>query len=83
MFPSCRKDFLMMKPGRCCTWEVTLFKSSGLRLFFMVPRAWTDSYLPLNVSVPADITRVMIGRIELVTPAQRQGSAADRTDFDQ
>jgi hypothetical protein len=53
------------------TWELSYFKSSGMRIFFMVPREWTDAYLPLTVSVPAQITRVMVGRIELVTPAQR------------
>ena len=42
-----------------------------MRVFFLVPRAWTDRYLPLSVSVPAQITRVMVGRIELVTPQQR------------
>jgi hypothetical protein len=54
------------------TWELSYFKSSGLRVFFLVPRVWTDHYLPLHVSVPADVQRVMMGRIELVTPAQRQ-----------
>jgi hypothetical protein len=54
------------------TWELSYFKSPGLRLFFLVPRVWTDYYLPLHVSVPADVQRVMMGRIELVTPAQRQ-----------
>lgn len=54
------------------TWEVSYFKSSGLRLFFLVPRAWTDFYLPLNISLPANINRVMVGRIELVTPEQRE-----------
>jgi hypothetical protein len=53
------------------TWEVSYFKSPGLRLFFLVPRAWTDLYLPLEVSVPSEITRVMVGRLELVTPEQR------------
>jgi hypothetical protein len=53
------------------TWEVSYFKSAGLRVFFMVPREWTDYYLPLQISLPADITRVMVGRIELVTPEQR------------
>ena len=53
------------------TWELSYFKSPGLRLFFIVPRAWTDRYLPLAVSAPAQITRVMVGRIELVTPTQR------------
>jgi hypothetical protein len=53
------------------TWEASYFKSAGLRLFFLVPRAWTDFYLPLEVSVPSEITRVMVGRLELVTPEQR------------
>jgi len=53
------------------TWELSYFKSAGLRLFFMVPRAWTDWYLPLDVSAPGDIKRAMVGRLELVTPEQR------------
>jgi hypothetical protein len=58
------------------TWEVSYFKSTGLRVFFLVPRAWTDFYLPLEISQPADINRVMVGRIELVTPRQRQDLSA-------
>lgn len=54
------------------TWELSYFKSAGLRLFFLVPRAWTDDCLPLRVSAPAEITRIMVGRIELVTPAHRR-----------
>jgi hypothetical protein len=53
------------------TWEVSYFKSAGLRLFFMLPRAWTDWYLPLDISVPFEVKRAMIGRLELVTPEQR------------
>ena len=53
------------------TWELSYFKSGGLRLFFTVPREWTEFRLPMEVSVPAEIKRAMIGRIELVTPAQR------------
>jgi len=53
------------------TWELSYFKSAGTRVFFLVPRKWTDFYLPLNISEPAQITRVMVGRIELVTPEQR------------
>jgi hypothetical protein len=53
------------------TWALSYFKSPGLRLFFMVPRSWTDAVLPLDISVPADLTRVMVGRIEIVTPEQR------------
>jgi len=54
------------------TWELSYFKSAGLRLFFLVPRVWTDHYLPLHVSVPSEVQRVMMGRIELVTPTQRK-----------
>lgn len=54
------------------TWELSYFKSTGLRVFFIVPRAWSDFYLPLEISQPADINRVMVGRIELITPGQRE-----------
>jgi hypothetical protein len=53
------------------TWQLSYFESEGTRLMFVLPRAWTDSHLPLSISVPADITRVMLGRLELVSPYQR------------
>src|SRR4029079_9357916 len=43
----------------------------GWRVFFLVPRVWTDFYLPLHVSIPSEITRVMVGRIELVSDDQK------------
>lgn len=58
--------------GLLNTWEVSYFKSPGLRVFFLVPREWTDFYLPLETSLAADINRVMVGRIELITPDQRK-----------
>ena len=54
------------------TWEASYFKTPGQRLFFLVPRAWTDRVLPLTTSTPAVITRSMMGRIEVVSPAQRE-----------
>lgn len=54
------------------TWEQSYFASGGWRLFYVVPRSWTEHYLPLSISKPAEITRVMIGRTELVSPEQRQ-----------
>jgi len=53
------------------TWELSYFESEGLRVMFVLPRDWTDAQLPLSISAPADITRVMLGRIELVSPYQR------------
>jgi hypothetical protein len=54
------------------TWRAAYFKSAGLRAFFVVPRVWTDHYLSLSVSKPAEIARVMVGRIELISPEQRE-----------
>jgi len=54
------------------TWELSYFKSGGLRFFFVLPRDWIDHYLPISLSVPASMTRVMMGRIELVSPHQQR-----------
>lgn len=53
------------------TWQHSYFQTEGRRMFFVVPRKWTDHYLPLQISVPAEIDRVMIGRIEM-TPGEVQ-----------
>ena len=53
------------------TWKKSYFKAYGERLFFIVPRAWTNHYLPLKITPQARITRVMMGRIELITPEQK------------
>jgi hypothetical protein len=53
------------------TWDASYFRAHGLRLFFVVPRPYVDYVLPLKASVPADITRAMIGRLELISPRQR------------
>lgn len=54
------------------TWKLSYFESPGLRVFFLLPQAWTDAQLPLTISTPARVTRVMVGRIELVTRRQRE-----------
>jgi len=54
------------------TWELSYFKSPGLRFFYIVPRAWVDKVLPLKITgAPTNITRVMVGRIELISEAQK------------
>ena len=53
------------------TWQRSYFTSPGLRLFYLVPRVWTDHYLPLSLSREATINRVMIGRLELIGDDQR------------
>lgn len=53
------------------TWRLSYFESEGLRVFYLLPRAWTDQRLPLSISVPAETVRVMLGRIELISQHQR------------
>ena len=53
------------------TWQRSYFASPGLRIFYLVPRVWTEHYLPLTLSEPATIKRVMIGRLELISDEQR------------
>jgi len=54
------------------TWEDSWLTEPGLRVLYTLPRAWTERTLPLRIEPePQDITRVMVGRIELITPNQR------------
>jgi hypothetical protein len=53
------------------TWGAAYFQTPGLRLFFTVPQEWTDHYLPFEFSRPVALTRVLVGRIEIVAPQQR------------
>ncbi|MEQ8789973.1 MAG: hypothetical protein RIC55_27000 [Pirellulaceae bacterium] len=54
------------------TWRQAYFRNPGLRLFFLVPQAWTDDRLPLSISQPAQIDRVMMARIEIISDRQRR-----------
>jgi hypothetical protein len=54
------------------TWKSSWFEE-GSRLFYIVPCSFVDSLLPLSISpAPAVITRVFVGRLELITPATEQ-----------
>jgi hypothetical protein len=51
------------------TWRDSWFEE-GTRLFYVVPRAAIEKILPLDIAPrPTAITRVFVGRMELVTPA--------------
>lgn len=50
------------------TWKHSYFQNPGLRLFYLVPDEWLGYFLPLNVSVPHQLTRVIVGRIDLLRP---------------
>jgi len=48
------------------TWKASYFQKPGLRVFYVVPREWTDYFLPLRFSVPARVNRAIVGRIDFV-----------------
>jgi hypothetical protein len=51
------------------TWGNSWFEE-GSRLFYIVPKPFVDSVLPLSITpAPAERVRVFVGRLELVTPA--------------
>jgi hypothetical protein len=51
------------------TWEDSWFGEEGLRVLYLLPRAWTDRILPLQLKpAPRELARVMVGRSEMITP---------------
>jgi hypothetical protein len=52
------------------TWRDSWFSEPGVRVLYLLPRAWTDRTLPLSLEpAPGEIVRVMVGRAEVFTPA--------------
>jgi hypothetical protein len=63
------------------TWSKSYFKSEGLRVLYVVPRAWTDKLLPLSVQpAPAALVRTLVGRVELLAPSEEQALLARVND---
>ncbi len=55
------------------TWRDSWFAEDGLRVLYVLPRAWTDRTLPLKIQpVPCELVRVMVGRAEVITPAEQR-----------
>jgi hypothetical protein len=55
------------------TWRESYFEQPGLRIFWIVPRAFTDKILPLAITpAPDRLERVLVGRSEVLTPAFEQ-----------
>ena len=58
------------------TWKNSWF-DDGSRVLYVVPPRFVDSVLPLSISPsPAQITRVFVGRLELITPTTQQAVEA-------
>lgn len=53
------------------TWRDSWFEE-GTRIFYIIPKAAVEDRLPLAISpAPADVARVFVGRLELITPEMK------------
>jgi hypothetical protein len=51
------------------TWSRSWFRCQGTRVLWLVPRTGVDALLPLSVDPkPDDFVRVLVGRMEVITP---------------
>jgi len=58
------------------TWRDSWF-TEGTRLLYVVPQAAVDAILPLDIEPrPAQVARVFVGRIEVITPATQEAVIA-------
>ncbi len=59
------------------TWKDSWFEEEGLRVLYVLPRAWTDQTLPLMLRpAPRQLVRVMVGRAEILS-SSRERKLAD------
>lgn len=59
------------------TWERSWFGTPGLRVLYVVPRAWTDALLPIRIDPqPDELVRTLIGRIEVLTAGDEAAMVA-------
>lgn len=50
------------------TWKRSYFLTPGLRALYILPRAWTDTIVPLVLNpAPKDLVRTFLGRTEIFT----------------
>ena len=63
------------------TWKSSYFQTEGIRVLFVLPKSWTDAFIPMNIEPqPRKIVRVMVGRLEmLAADRQRKAEAAIRS----
>lgn len=65
------------------TWQDSWFEE-GSRLIYVVPRDFIDKVLPLTINPkPDEMTRVFVGRLEIVTPATAKAVETALTSNDQ
>ncbi len=64
------------------TWRDSWFEE-GLRVFYIVPRGATDAILPITIKpAPTELSRVFVGRAEIITPEMERDILAAVKQFD-
>ncbi|WP_422931344.1 hypothetical protein [Singulisphaera sp. PoT] len=66
---------LYLKEARAMvnTWKQSYFKTEGTRALFVLPQRWTDEFIPMTITPkPKELVRVMVGRLEMLTPEREQ-----------
>jgi hypothetical protein len=59
------------------TWARQWFRTPGVRVLYLAPQAWTDAQIPLTISPqPQEFVRVMVIRVEALTPALEEADVA-------
>lgn len=51
------------------TWKSSYYQEPGIRVFYLVPEQWIEYFLPLEISAPHELKRVLVGRIDLTNQA--------------
>ena len=65
------------------TWKRQWFRTPGMRVLYLIPQTWTDASIPLSVTpTPEAMVRVMLIRVEIITPEQESADVAALKVFD-
>jgi len=65
------------------TWKRQWFRTPGSRLLYVIPQRWTDASIPLTIAPKPETTlRVMLIRVELITPEQEGEDVVAVQSFD-
>jgi hypothetical protein len=64
------------------TWRTSYFTSDGIRVLFVLPQSWTDRFIPMTIEPkPDELVRVMVGRVELLTPERERAAEKAISDL--
>jgi len=70
--------------GMVNTWRRQWFRTPGVRVLYFAPAPWIDAQVPLTIEPrPSAVVRVMVMRVEVLTPAVEQSDRAFATLLDQ